>query len=272
MSNYFIHPIQITSITAVKQASDPTPLRLSLQNNETKPPLLPPSLDQQAQFNLNTKNKYQRLPIRTIYEEISVLDSFEDNECSDFPVLFKVKKDIPKFPIPVKDSLFELKGKSNLLLNSKRTNKGFSKNKRNSNPGNSKAMYIKDIKANDKNSFCFLNAERLKGLLDYNPNRKKLVQGDFIGNGTKKEILSKRNLKATDVLVSYDENRTNPKSAPSNMYVKEGINSCYFDLVDKITLKSILSSKKRLKKRKKTKSGDHLNDNLLAVFNRYMTK
>eukprot|EP00826_Nyctotherus_ovalis_P015719 TRINITY_DN14494_c0_g1_i1.p1 TRINITY_DN14494_c0_g1~~TRINITY_DN14494_c0_g1_i1.p1 ORF type:complete len:265 (+),score=43.30 TRINITY_DN14494_c0_g1_i1:153-947(+) len=257
MDSFLIQQIQITNTSIAKQPSAPTPLCLSIQKTETALPH--PVLDQEILFNLNTRSKYQRLPVRRIYEEISVLDSFDDSENCDIPPLFKAKKEVPKLCVPIKGSLFELKGKSNLPLASKRQNKNARKSKkRNSHPGNPKSVHTKA----HKNSFCFLNAERLKGLLEHNGNRKKLVQGDFVGNGAKKETQSKHNYKATDVLGNCESNRVNPKYAEhASSNAKDATKSWHGDLVDKIISKSTAQTKK-------SRAGD----TLLETLSKYMSK
>eukprot|EP00826_Nyctotherus_ovalis_P021448 TRINITY_DN16921_c0_g1_i1.p1 TRINITY_DN16921_c0_g1~~TRINITY_DN16921_c0_g1_i1.p1 ORF type:complete len:265 (+),score=52.19 TRINITY_DN16921_c0_g1_i1:141-935(+) len=264
MHGFLIPSVQITSITATRQPFASTPLRLSMQAKPSS------ALEQQIEFSLSTKNKYQRLPVRTIYEEISVLDVCDDSESSDFPVLFKSKAQA-KLCAPVNAPLIELKGKSENPHNSKHKGKTLERSKkRNSNPNNSKAMHAKQTKTNDKNSFCFLSAEKLKELLEYSGNRKKLVQGDFVGNGAKKNTVSKRNLRAADVLSSHEEDQwTVPKqpelTPPNTGVVKEAIKACYFDLVDKITLKPISSARKKHKQPK-------ARNNLLAVLNKCTPK
>ena len=179
MEDFKISHIEMTNMEAIRHNNEPTPLRISIQNAGIKPDC---DLHNLNEFPDKIK-RYQRLPVRTIYEEISLLDAFDDNDY-DFPLVFKAQRKETTIDIPIKSTVLQLKNKTepNFVHD-----KAICKNgKRNSESNKSKGITVKNNKIKEKNQPNLETFDQLKDCLNYNNEHKKLIQADTIINSCKK--------------------------------------------------------------------------------------
>ena len=202
------------------------------------------------QINESSKAKYQRLPIRTIYEEISVLDSFDDTDALDLPLLFIGKNEYRKIRMPIDNSILKLRGKSDIQSIQEKHDKKDSRNmKRNSQPTNIKSM---SMQSSNKNSFCFLSSEKLKKFLDHNWNRKKLVQAETMHNNPSKKFTI--NTKGSFTKIYNTLKTVKHSQPPISKFKKNSISGLKTEAKSKYKENK---KKKVLKRNVRPKSGDN---------------
>lgn len=255
MVDFSIEKIQIDDFEVVKQDHKPTPLQISVQTAGMRSELLEDDEDSMPKLNL----KYQRLPIRTIYEEISILDWIDDNEKKDLPKIFKVANKIKKLRIPIKPSVLCLKNKLDIYSNRNLDKNNSSNKKKNQEPNIGKHRSLKSNKVNNKKPFNFVNLKKLQECLNYKGNHKKLFQAESAINSNKKPTSAKKSIKP-DFFWTFKKNQwEDTKNLGSKETVTKSIRKNFlYDLKAKLNGIKALSKRKNSKKHRKSNSKDDL--------------